>query len=167
MTFPDRARVAIAVADVHRPGRTGDAVVHDVDGLDRQTNFFWIAGQKGLVYLQHRGAGLGQCLCLAVQHPRERQHEVVDVPVSLVVHAPGERKRAGERELDRAIGVVEREAQVVDQAERGALVVDRDGVTDIGVVVVVVEGLGDVRDLDAGHAHQKIIDVVVAAKLAV
>ena len=81
--------------------------------------------------------------------------------------APRERKRTGERELHRAVGIGQGEAQVVDQAQRGALVVDRDRMTDVGVVVVVVEGLGDVRDLDAGHARQEVVDVVVAAQLAV
>jgi len=40
-------------------------------------------------------------------------------------------------------------------------------VANIGVVVVVVEGLGDVRDLDTWHPYQKVIDIVVAAELAI
>ena len=39
--------------------------------------------------------------------------------------------------------------------------------SDVGVVVVVVEGLGGMRDLHARHARQEVIDVIVAAQLAV
>ena len=46
-------------------------------------------------------------------------------------------------------------------------VVDGHRMADVGVVVVVVEGLGEVRDLDARDARQEVVDVVVAAQLAV
>ena len=59
------------------------------------------------------------------------------------------------------------EVQVVDQPQPATVAIKRQCVTDVGIVVVVVKGLGDVGYFDAGDARQEIVDVVVAAQLAV
>ncbi len=78
----------------------------------------------------------------------------------------GQRERAGHREPDRPAGVGAGEGEVGGEAERGGLDVGDAG-GQLQVEVVEVERLHRLADQHAGHAREQVVDVVVAAQLAV
>src|SRR5262249_32368825 len=103
-----------------------------------------------------------------VEPPGEGPHQVAGVGVAAVADPAGQRERAGEGELDGQLCLLPREREVRGQPQAHALA-RRIGQRprDRRVVVVVVVGLGPVRDVDAGDAGEQVVDVVVAAELPV
>ena len=129
--LPGRARVPVAVAHVQRPGDR-HVLGHDVDRLDRQLDLLRVAGQERLVDLQQVGAGRGQLLRLGVEPAGQRADQVARLGVGLVADPPGQRERPGEGELDRPVGELAGEPEVVGQAETARLVSVRRAVRAAG-----------------------------------
>ena len=116
MPLPQRAGVAVAVTDVQRPGGV-HALGDHVDGLDGAAHLVGVAGQEGLVDLQELRALRGERAGLGVEHPRDRQRQLVAVVVGEVAGAAGQRERAGEGELHRGRGLGAGEREVVGEPE--------------------------------------------------
>ena len=135
------------------------------------SNLVRVPGQERLVDLQQVGAGLGQFPRLGVEPTCQRADQLARLGVGPVADPPGQRERAGEGELDRLVGELAGEPEIVGQAEPGAglgaagQLGQRPG--DLGLVVVEVVGLGVLRDLHAGYPGQEVVHVVVPAQLAV
>ena len=171
MALPQRARVAVAVADVQRPGHRHARGDH-VDRRHGRLRRFRVAGQERLVDLQQLRPAVRQGAGLGVEHAGDGQDEVAAIGVGVPPDPPGQRERAGEGELDRGGRVRRGEREVVRQPQRRAArragpLRLRERLAERGLVVVEVEILGRVPDLDPRHPGQEVVDVVVPAQLAV
>src|SRR5581483_1012060 len=143
-----------------------DPVGDDCDRRHGKVDPPGIAGQEGFVDLEAAGSGIDQGLRFGVQPPGQGDDEVVIVGVGTILDPPGEREGPGEGKLDGPVGEGGGEAVLVGQAQhpRGRL---PEGDVDPGVVVVEVVELVRLGDDQAGDATQQVVDVVVAAQLAV
>ena len=119
VALPGRPGVAVAVADVQRPGDR-HAVGDDVHRLDRQGRLLRVAREERLVDLQEPRprrppAARASLLSRLRQGADERRPGSVRAVAD--GNPPGQRERAGEGELHRAVGQRAGELEVGREAE--------------------------------------------------